>query len=156
MVKVIKIIYDKYENDIGFSYLPENQINNNHIHHIIEKINDVSLLLDRDLKIYTWGVKKHKCDKCDIIFDATLFRANIDQDVKNLTGLNDIIQTSIVNHPLFDEIMEKILTTIEQENPKVIGFICNYGKHRSVGWAELLGKLYYTNSIIEHIGLKNI
>ena len=61
-----------------------------------------------------------------------------------------------INHPLFDEIMEKILTTIELENPKVIGFICNYGKHRSVGWAELLGKLYYTNSIIEHIGLKNI
>ena len=51
--------------------------------------------------------------------------------------------------------MEKIITIIEEENPSVIGFICNYGKHRSVGWAELLQKLYYNNSKIEHIGLKN-
>ena len=31
MTKIIKIIYDKYENDTGFSYLPDNQINNIYI-----------------------------------------------------------------------------------------------------------------------------
>jgi len=153
MVKIIKIIYDKYENDIGFSYLPDNQIKDS-VHSIIENIHDVPLILDRNLKIYTWGMKKHTCDECEIIFDATLFRANISVDVKTLTGLDDIVQTSIMNHPLFDTIMERIITVIEEENPKVIGFICNYGKHRSVGLAELLYKLYYTNSILEHIGLK--
>ena len=156
MVKTIKIIYDKYENDIGFSYLPDNEINKDHIHNIIENINGEPLVLDRTLKIYTWGVKKHTCNECDIIFDATLFSANINVDVKTLTGLDEIVQTSIMNHPLFDTIMERIITTIEEENPKVIGFICNYGKHRSVGWAELLHKLYYTNSTLKHIGLQLI
>lgn len=34
-----------------------------------------------------------------------------------------------------------------------IGIICNYGKHRSVAWAELLKKLYYPKSNIKHIGI---
>ena len=54
---------------------------------------------------------------------------------------------------MFDLIIEKIITEIETNNPKTIGIYCNYGKHRSVAFAELLKELYYTNSKITHIGL---
>ena len=36
------------------------------------------------------------------------------------------------------------------ENEKKISFFCNHGKHRSVGWTEILKKYYYPNSIIKH------
>ena len=49
--------------------------------------------------------------------------------------------------------MENIITLIEEEDPPTIGFICNYGKHRSVGFAELLKELYYNNANITHIGI---
>jgi RNase adaptor protein for sRNA GlmZ degradation len=54
---------------------------------------------------------------------------------------------------MFDLIMEKIITEIETNNPQSIGIYCNYGKHRSVGWAELLKKLYYNNSVVKHMGI---
>ena len=48
---------------------------------------------------------------------------------------------------------KSILSEIEENNPLTIAFVCNYGKHRSVGWAELLKFLYYSNATITHIGL---
>ncbi len=109
---------------------------------------------DMKHKVNKLNEKKHKEIKCDIIFDSTLFSTKIKVDVKNLTGLDEIIQQSIINHNMFDMIMEKIITEIEESNPKIIGIVCNYGKHRSVGWAELIKKFYYKNTIINHIGLK--
>ena len=147
---VIKLIYDKYQNDIGFT---EGENDSDHKHELITKINEIDVNDKRELSIFTWGVKKHKSPKCDILFDVTLFSAKINVDVKELTGLDEIIQTSIINHPMFDLIMEKIITEIETNNPQSIGIYCNYGKHRSVGWAELLKKLYYNNSVVKHIGI---
>ena len=146
----IKLIYDKYQNDIGFTY-GENE--GNHQHEIITKINENDINTNRELSISTWGIKKHKAPECDIVFDATLFSTKTNVDVKELNGLNEVIQTSIINHPMFDLIIEKIIIEIETNNPKTIGIYCNYGKHRSVGWAELLKKLYYNKSLIKHIGL---
>ena len=150
MIKKIKLIYDKYENDIGF--INEEVENKEYI--ILKKIDNKNINFNRNLIINTWGVKKHKEVKCDVIFDATLFSTKIKVDVKNLTGLDEIIQQSIINHNMFNIIMEKIITEIEESNPKIIGIVCNYGKHRSVGWAELIKKFYYKNTIINHIGLK--
>ena len=146
----IKLIYDKYQNDIGFTY-GENE--GNHQHEIITKINGNDINTNRELSISTWGIKKHKAPECDIVFDATLFSTKTNVDVKELNGLDEVIQTSIMNHPMFDLIIEKIIIEIETNNPKTIGIYCNYGKHRSVGWAELLKKLYYNKSLIKHIGL---
>ena len=146
----IKLIYDKYQNDIGFTY---GQNEDNHQHTVITKINGNDINKIRNLSIFTWGIKKHEAVECDIVFDATLFSTKTNVDVKDLTGLDEIIQTSIINHPMFDLIIEKIITEIESNNPKSIGIYCNYGKHRSVGWAELLKKLYYNKSIINHKGL---
>ena len=37
--------------------------------------------------------------------------------------------------------------------PAKIGFFCNHGKHRSVGWAEIIKKHYYHNANIRHLTL---
>ena len=144
---VIKLIYDKYQNDIGFT---QGKNDTDHEH---ELITGIDINNNRELSIFTWGIKKHNSPQCDIIFDATLFSTKIDVDVKELTGLDETIQKSIINHPMFDLIMEKIITEIETNNPQSIGIYCNYGKHRSVGWAELLKKLYYNNSVVKHMGI---
>ena len=116
-----------------------------HNHQIIEGINRSKVIT-----FYTWGKRKHDPIDCDLIFDATLFSTKISVDVKCLSGLDDIIQQSIINHPNFDYIMERILNEIEEKKPKTVGIFCNYGKHRSVGWAELLKKMYYPNYTCVH------
>ena len=151
MTKWIKLIYDRYENDVGFI---NEESNNDNKYIIINDINDKSINIDRQIIIYTWGIKKHSCDKCDVIFDATLLTAKINQDVRNLNGKDDIVKQSIINHPKFEIMIEVILSYVEQNEPLVIGFVCNYGKHRSVAFAELLKELYYKNSKIIHIGLQ--
>lgn len=148
-MNIKKIVYDKYENDYGFieGSIPE------HNHEIITNIDNNIINRNRQLEINTWGIKKHNNIECDIIFDCSLFSAKCDVDIKNLNGLDDIIQQSIMNHPKFDLIIEMILKEIEVNNYKKIGFFCNYGKHRSVGWAELIKKLYYNQSTIIHMGI---
>ena len=148
-MNIIKLVYDKYENDYGFT---EGEIDD-HIHVTIKQIGDKKIDNERELLIYTWGLKKHESIKCDIIFDASLFSAKINTDVKMLTGLDEIVQQGIVNHPKFDIILEMMLTEIETNDYQKIGIICNYGKHRSVGFAELLKKLYYPKSVINHKGI---
>ena len=150
-MNVIKLVYDKYENDYGFTegYMEMED----HIHEKIEQIGDKKIDNERKLFIYTWGLKKHLPVECDIIFDSSLFSAKINTDVKTLTGIDEIIQQGIINHPKFDIIIEMILTEIEINDYQKIGIICNYGKHRSVGFAELLKKLYYPKSVINHRGI---
>ena len=114
----IKLVYDKYENDVGFIM---SSAQGDHIHTKIEGIDD------KDIPFYTWGVRKHENKECDIIFDATLFSTKISVDVKCLSGLDDMIQQSIINHPNFDLIMERIITLIEEKKPQTVGIFCNYG-----------------------------
>ena len=155
--RIVKLVYDKYENEVGVLYDAEmNEIEKDHtkiLEHLPTKINDIEINTDRDININTWGIKKPFSKECDIIFDLTKFQTKIDKniDVQMITGLTDIIQYSIINHPKFLELVERVLYIIETENPKDIGFICNHGKHRSVGWAELLKKLYYKNAKIKHL-----
>jgi len=150
-----KIIYDKYENDYGFTEGGGHDIKN-HTPIKLEKIDDKEIDFSRRLRIHTWGIKKNDPIECDIIFDCSLFSAIVKGDIKNFTGLDGNIQESIINHPRFDMIIEMIVTEIETNDYEKIGFVCNYGKHRSVGWAELLKKLYFPESSIEHHNLKNL
>jgi len=159
--KTIKLIYDKYENEFGVSYFQNNEavIDKTTILDILPmKINDNDINFDRTFTIYSWGIKKdRKPVECDIIFDLTKFQTKIDKDVdvQTITGLSDIIQDSIICHPKFLDLIETIVDNIETIKPKNIGFICNHGKHRSVGWAELVKKLYYKNALIKHLCRKN-
>ena len=149
-MNIIKLVYDKYENDYGFT---EEKGGKDHEYVLLKSIEGKPIESDRELTICTWGIKKHLPYECDIIFDVTLFSTKFNGNIKEYTGLDEEIQQSIINHPKFDIMIEEIITNIEVGNVKTIGFICNYGKHRSVGWAELIKKLYYPKSKINHRGI---
>jgi len=154
--KIIKLVHDKYENEFGVSYFQNNEIvidKTKILENLPTKIGDIDIKIDRTININTWGIKKPFSAECDVIFDLTKFQTKLDKDidVQTITGLTDIIQDSIICHPKFLDIVEKIVDIIETENPKDVGFICNHGKHRSVGWGELVKKLYYKNAKIKHL-----
>lgn len=158
---VIKLIYDNYENDIGIICDMDNKNEKNIetiLNNLPKKIENKDIIKNRNLIIYSWGVKKDKKEvDCDIIFDLRKFQTKIDKDidVHSINGLSNIIQNSIILHPKFLELIETVLKYIEIENSKKIAFICNHGKHRSVGWAELLQKLFYKKAIVKHLCRKN-
>ena len=138
----------------SYSIFPPKKINN------ITKLEDVDkkkLNIDlsynkkRDLQIYTWGIQKHQEPKCSISFDLTKFTSKTDKDIRNLDGRDEEIQISIINHPKYNELIEKIINEIEENNITTISFFCNHGKHRSVGFAEILKKYYYEKSVIKHL-----
>jgi len=154
--KIIKLVHDKYENEFGVSYFQNNEIvidKTKILENLPTKIGDIDIKIDRTININTWGIKKPFSAECDVIFDLTKFQTKLDKDidVQTITGLTDIIQDSIICHPKFLDIVEKIVDIIETENSKDVGFICNHGKHRSVGWGELVKKLYYKNAKIKHL-----
>ena len=159
--KVIKLTNDNYENDIGITqdYENKNEVNINIIlNNLPKKIDNKDIIKNRNLIIYSWGVKKDKKEvDCDLLFDLRKFQTKIDKDidVHLINGLSNIIQDSIILHPKFLELIEIVIKQIEIENPKEIAFICNHGKHRSVGWAELLQKLFYKNAVVKHLCRKN-
>ena len=159
--KVIKLVYDFYENELGIVYDAGHKTEvsvDSVLSQLPTKIDERAIDKDRRLTIYSWGVKKDKkAVDCDLIFDLRKFQTKIDKDldVHKLTGLSPVIQDSIVLHPKFLELAETILTHVESENPGDIAFICNHGKHRSVGWAELLRKLFYDKATVRHLCRKN-
>ena len=158
---VIKLIYDNYENDVGIICDMDNKNETNIetiLNNLPKKIENKDIIKNRNLIIYSWGVKKDKKEvDCDLIFDLRKFQTKIDKDVDvhSINGLSNIIQNSIILHPKFLELIEIVIKYIEIENPKKIAFVCNHGKHRSVGWAELLHKLFYNKAIVKHLCRKN-
>ena len=110
-MKTIKLIYDKYENDIGVLYDEKNEIEMDKtkiVDNLPTKINDIDINSNRLLNIFSWGIKKDKKSvNCDIIFDLTKFQTKIDKDidVQTINGLSDIIQDSIICHPKFLELI---------------------------------------------------
>ena len=149
--KKIKLIYDFYENDIAYTYDGFNQetkIDNDFDYNTIK---DIMYNKNRRLIIYSWGILRHAEPKCEISFDLTKFTTKTDiKDIRKFDGRDEEIQHSIIQHPLFTELIKKIIEEIETNNSTEISFFCNHGKHRSVGWAEILKKYYYPNSIIKH------
>ena len=151
--KKIKLIYDLYENNnFYYGFEQETKIDNFDYNKIVlDSIKDVIYDKNRKLTIYSWGIMKHDEPKCEISFDLTQFttKTNI-KDIKLVDGRDVEIQNSIIQHPLFSELIKKIIEEIETNNSREISFFCNHGKHRSVGWTEILKKYYYPNSIIKH------
>ena len=153
-MSVIKLVYDKYDNDYGFIDSDPTENNIDTILFIMEEnLSKININTNRVLHIYTWGIKKYSGEKCDINFDLRHFQSKIDPslDVRKLNGFSEEIITSIIKHPKFIEIMEKLVTTIEEKNPKKIGIFCNHGKHRSVCFAELLKKYVYMKAKVKHL-----
>ena len=152
--KKIKLIYDFYENDIAYDgFEQETKINNAFDYNkiLLDSIKDIMYDKNRNLKIYSWGILRHAEPKCEISFDLTKFTTKTDiKDIRKFDGRDDEIQHSIIQHPLFSELIKKIIEEIETNISTEISFFCNHGKHRSVGWVEILKKYYYPNSIIKH------
>ena len=156
MSKGIKLVYNKFDNDIGFTYdeYKNNKCNTEEILELLHNIvNKKGVNKARVFNIYTWGIKKSTGEKCDIKFDLTYFQSKLsdDIDVRQLNGLSPEIIESIIIHPKFLEIMEKIIDTIEEKKPKKVGIFCNHGKHRSVCFAELIKKYVYNNVKVKHL-----
>jgi len=154
--KKIKLIYDFYENDGIYAYVgfeQETKIDNDFDYKkiLLDSIKDIIYDKNRKLIIYSWGILRHDEPKCEISFDLTKFTTKTEiKDVKLFDGRDTEIQHSIIQHPLFAELVQKIIEEIETNNPTEISFFCNHGKHRSVGWTEIFKKYYYPNSIIKH------
>ena len=166
-MKITKLIYDKYQNepytDDGIHNNFYSDIDNGagimQRNNTIKKITyDGIINKDRVFNIYTWGVKKEVGVECDITFDLRVFQTKISEDIKisEITGFSNIIQESIKQHPKFDELLDDVVTEIENDNPKKVAFICNYGKHRSVGWAEIIKKYIYPNAKVKHLCQRHI
>lgn len=150
--KKIKLIYELYENDNYYDGFEEetNIVKFDYNKIVLESIKDIMYDKNRKLIIYSWGILRHHEPKCEISFDLTKFTTKTDiKDIKLFDGRDVEIQNSIIQHPLFTELLHKIIEEIETNNSTKISFFCNHGKHRSVGWAEILKK-YYPNSIIKH------
>ena len=159
-MKIVKLIYDKYENDYGFYDYPEEEkdeeeIKSNILKKLPKSIDFQLIDKEREMQIYSWGIKKNSGVECDIVFDLTNFQSKLDDnlDVKELNGLSNEIQDSIILHPKFSELIVKVVSLVEINKPTKIGFFCNHGKHRSVGWAEIVKKYYYHNANIRHLTL---
>ena len=59
-MKTIKLIYDKYENDIGVLYDEKNEIEMDKtkiVDNLPTKINDIDINSNRLLNIFSWGIK---------------------------------------------------------------------------------------------------
>ena len=108
--KKIKLIYDLYENDYdGFEQDTKiNDFDYNKI--LLDSIKDVVYDKNRNLTIYSWGIMRHDEPKCEISFDLTKFttKTNI-KDIKLVDGRDVEIQNSIIQHPLFTELLHKII-----------------------------------------------
>jgi len=123
----------------------------NSFHEPFIKISDCKKIdVNRDLTIYTWSKLKNIPVECDILFDLS----EIKIPKNDSTGLDEEVQNVIQNHNTYNDILKSILKCIELNEYKKIGFICDYGKMVSVGFAELLKKDYYQRTIVHHNNLK--
>ena len=123
---------------------------NNDFEGLYIKISGKKIDVDRKLTIYTWSKLKNIPVECDILFDLS----EMEIPKSKFTGLDESIQKIIQNHNAYNDILKSILKHIELNEYNKIGFICDYGKIVSVGFAELLKKEYYQNSIVQHNNLK--
>ena len=149
--KKIRLIYDFYENHAYDGFEQDTKIDDFDYNKILlDSKKDISYDENRKLTIYSWGIMRHAEPKCEISFDLTKFTTKTTKDIKLVDGRDEEIQKSIIRHPLFTELLHKIIEEIETNNSREISFFCNHGKHRSVGWTEILKKYYYPKSIIKH------
>lgn len=149
---IIKLINDKFENDFGFL----EGVSETNLRDVISEIEDLSCHHQPEY-IYSWGIKNEPVStECDLVFDVSLFFTKIEDRGKlsSMTGLDSDIQKSILGHPRFMDLLTLIIQEIETRQPKSIAFICNHGKHRSVGWSQIMKTYFFKNSLVSHLHLQ--
>lgn len=140
----VVLIYEDYENEFGF--VERDDLSDPIVPCTVERKKD------RHLRIFTWGLRKHDAPACQIHFDVSKFYTHVDPsvDVRQLTGLDTEIQEAIVRHPRFGDLVVRIVATVEENDLSSISFACAHGKHRSVGWAEIIKTHYYPRATTYH------
>ena len=140
MSRTIVLIHDRHENeDWGFRN-EKDRLQHEPVYRFKNP---------KPMTIYSWGVKKNiPRPTVDIIFDVTKFVTSMEGNIKGKTGLDEDIQQSIMNHPRYEMLVDCILD--DMTDVKTIAFVCNHGKHRSVGWAEIIKQHYYVDATIKH------
>ena len=123
MSKRVKLVYDFYENkNAYYGFEITDEISKDYNKEILN-LEDITYDKNRKLIIYSWGIIKHEEPKCEISFDVTKFTTKTDnKHIKLLDGRSDEIQISIIQHPLFKELIKKIINEIEENNYMEISF----------------------------------
>ena len=102
----IKLIYDKFDNDIGFIQNEAEQTSldiNDVLKNLPEKVENELINKNRVLQINTWGIKISEGSVCDVVFDLRNFQTKLDSklNVHSLNGFSKEIQDSIILYPKF-------------------------------------------------------
>ena len=154
---IIKLIHDKFENDFGFM-VGSDEADKCRLDDIIEELSKLECTHVPN-RIYTWANKVDTTVPMDydIAFDVSMFFSEIKDmnNIKTLTGKDQVIQDSIMCHPRFLSLAETIVNTVNEQKPREIGFICSYGKHRSVGWAYIMREYVFKTSVIHNYTLRS-
>ena len=113
----------------------------------------------RKLSIVTWGLKLHREPPVGVTFNLSRFcalakDAKDAKDAKRKTGRDKDVQESVIRHPMFTQLLRRMVQEIEVGDLHNISMACNYGRHRSVAWAELLKQHCYPCSSLHHMGLE--
>ena len=148
----IKLIKDKFENDFGFL----EGVSESNLTVVISQIESLSCQHQPE-RVYSWGIKKEPVSTdCELVFDVSLFFTKIEdrRKLSSMTGLDSDIQKSILGHPRFIDLLTQVIEEIETRQPESIAFICNHGKHRSVGWSQIMKTYFFKNSLVSHLHLQ--
>lgn len=91
--------------------------------------------------------------KCNKTVDARHINSSKPKggNLRNLRGIDEIIQKCIESGSGFEFVMRCIIKYIEEHNCKIIGIYCTAGHHRSTAVIELLRKNLYPNAKIKHL-----
>ena len=100
--------------------------------------------MSKTITIYTWGNKVRKQKPIDSEFNIGVTGVSSYKphgiNLKKVDGRDERLQEKLMRQPKFDMYMEQALSSIETKGYKVISVNCHKGRHRSVGFAILLGK----------------
>jgi len=92
--------------------------------------------------LYTWGNKKHKQKPKPSDFNICVTGISAYKpkglNLKKINGLNDRLQAKLQRQPKYDMYMASAIQKIQSTKPKIVSINCHKGRHRSVGFAELL------------------
>lgn len=110
----------------------------------------------RRLMIWSWGKNVHgdHPGDCELVFDLTLFHAEfVQKSILKADGRDPAVQELMCSHPDFDELMNLVVDRVKETAAASVGFVCHWGKHRSLAFAELLKEECYPRSKLKHARL---
>mmetsp|Transcript_46053 Transcript_46053/g.76117 ORF Transcript_46053/g.76117 Transcript_46053/m.76117 type:complete len:105 (-) Transcript_46053:79-393(-) len=75
--------------------------------------------------------------------------------VREGDGRAEVILLEMRAHLGFVQLMQAVVTSIERDAPSSVAFMCAWGKHRSMAWAEMLKAEHYPMARVRHVRLEH-